>query len=50
MGFNIQQEEGHGAGTPLHPHTVSCSSQGKGQAAPTTLGKVVRKEQGMNRW
>lgn len=39
------KEKEDGAGLPLHPLTVSCSSQGKGQAAPTTLGKVVQKEQ-----
>lgn len=39
------KEEEDGADPPLHPLIVSCSSQGKGQVAHTTLGKVIQKEQ-----
>lgn len=44
------KEKADGADPPLHPLIVSCSSQGKGQVAHTTLGKVIQKEQRMNRW
>lgn len=48
VGFDIHQRGG--ADPPVHPLIVSCSSQGEGQVAHSTLGKVVQKEQRMIRW